>query len=52
MTHMKDQIMTNLKSGIVAGFAATVVLSVLMVAKGMMGVMPELDVGRRVCDSI
>lgn len=44
MTHMKDQIMTNLKSGIVAGFAATVVLSVLMVAKGMMGVMPELDV--------
>jgi len=36
--------MTNLKSGFVAGFAATVVLSVLMVAKGMMGVMPELDV--------
>ena len=36
--------MTNLKNGILAGFAATVVLSVLMVAKGMMGVMPELDV--------
>ena len=36
--------MTNLKGGFVAGFAATVVLSVLMIAKGMMGVMPELDV--------
>ncbi len=36
--------MTNLKSGFLAGFAATVVLSVLMVAKGMMGVMPQLDV--------
>ncbi|WP_138936231.1 DUF6789 family protein [Roseovarius arcticus] len=36
--------MTNLKNGFVAGFAATAVLSVLMVIKGMMGVMPELDV--------
>ena len=36
--------MTNLKSGFLAGFIATVVLSVLMVIKGMMGVMPELDV--------
>lgn len=36
--------MTNLKSGFIAGFIATVVLSVLMVMKGMMGVMPELDV--------
>ena len=36
--------MTNLKNGFLAGFAATVVLSLLMVAKGMMGVMPELDV--------
>jgi len=36
--------MTNLKSGFLAGFAATLVLSVLMVLKGMMGVMPELDV--------
>ncbi|HEC71452.1 hypothetical protein LCGC14_2238660 [marine sediment metagenome] len=36
--------MTNLKSGFLAGFIATVVLSVLMVMKGMMGVMPELDV--------
>ncbi len=36
--------MTNLKNGFLAGFAATAVLSVMMVAKGMMGVMPELDV--------
>jgi len=36
--------MTNLKNGLLAGFAATVVLSVLMVAKGMMGLIPELDV--------
>lgn len=43
-TDVRDRIMTNLKSGFVAGFAATVALSVLMVAKGMMGVMPELDV--------
>ena len=28
----------------IAGFAATVVLSMLMIAKGMMGLMPELDV--------
>ena len=36
--------MTNLKNGFLAGFIATAVLSVLMVAKAMMGVMPELDV--------
>jgi len=36
--------MTNLKNGFLAGFIATVVLSVLMVAKGMMGLMPALDV--------
>lgn len=36
--------MTNLKNGFLAGFVATAVLSVLMVAKGMMGVLPELDV--------
>lgn len=36
--------MTNLKSGFLAGFIATVVLSVLMVMKGVMGVMPDLDV--------
>ncbi len=36
--------MTNLKNGFLAGFIGTVVLSALMVAKSMMGVMPELDV--------
>ena len=36
--------MTNFKAGLVAGFSATVVLSAMMVAKSMMGVMPELDV--------
>jgi len=36
--------MTNLKNGFLAGFIATAVLSVMLVAKGMMGVMPELDV--------
>ncbi len=33
-----------MKNGILAGLAATIVLSLLMLAKGMMGVMPELDV--------
>lgn len=36
--------MNKINSGLVAGFSATVVLSVMMLAKGMMGVMPELDV--------
>jgi hypothetical protein len=36
--------MTNLKPGLLAGFIATVVLSLLMMGKAMMGVMPELDV--------
>lgn len=36
--------MQNIKAGLVAGFVATVVLSAMMVAKTMMGVMPELDV--------
>jgi len=36
--------MTNLKNGFLAGFIATAVLSVMMVAKSMMGVMSELDV--------
>jgi len=36
--------MNKIAAGAVAGFAATVVLSVMMVAKGMMGIMPELDV--------
>lgn len=36
--------MNKIVAGAVAGFAATVVLSVMMIAKGMMGIMPELDV--------
>ncbi|MBE0414778.1 DUF6789 family protein [Yoonia sp.] len=36
--------MNKIAAGAVAGFVATVVLSVMMMAKGMMGVMPELDV--------
>ncbi|WP_138936661.1 DUF6789 family protein [Roseovarius arcticus] len=36
--------MKNVSAGLVAGFVATVVLSAMMVVKGMMGVMPELDV--------
>ncbi|WP_394697533.1 DUF6789 family protein [Pseudoxanthomonas japonensis] len=36
--------MGNIAKGITAGIVATVVLSVLMVAKSMMGLMPQLDV--------
>ena len=36
--------MTKTMSGISAGFVATAVLSMIMVAKGMMGLMPELNV--------
>lgn len=36
--------MQNIKAGLLAGFVATVVLSAIMMAKTMMGVMPELDV--------
>ena len=36
--------MHNISAGLLAGFIATVVLSAMMVIKGMMGVMPELDV--------
>ncbi|MDI1342561.1 MAG: hypothetical protein PSV22_00475 [Pseudolabrys sp.] len=35
---------SNILKGMVAGFAATVVLSALMIMKTMIGVMPELDV--------
>lgn len=34
----------SLKNGIVAGFAATVVLSALMLLKGAMGMMPKMNV--------
>jgi len=33
----------NIKAGVVSGFIATVVLSVLMVMKAKMGVMPDLN---------
>ncbi len=36
--------MQNISAGLVAGLVATLVLSALMVVKGMMGLMPELDV--------
>lgn len=36
--------MNKITAALVAGFAATVVLSIMMIAKTMMGVMPELDV--------
>ncbi|MEM7191643.1 MAG: DUF6789 family protein [Pseudomonadota bacterium] len=36
--------MTNLKNGFIAGFVATALLSVLMVIKGKMGMLPDLDV--------
>jgi len=35
--------MGNIGKGIVAGFAATIMLSALMVMKSMMGVMPQFD---------
>lgn len=36
--------MNNVLKGAIAGFVATVVLSVLMIMKSMVGLMPELDV--------
>ena len=36
--------MGNITKGVTAGIVATVVLSVLMLAKSMMGLMPQLDV--------
>lgn len=36
--------MNKITAGLGAGFIATVVLSAMMLAKGMMGVMPELDI--------
>lgn len=36
--------MNNIARGLVAGFAATIVLSALMLMKSVMGLMPELDV--------
>lgn len=36
--------MRNISAGLTAGFVATIVLSALMIAKAMMGLMPALDV--------
>ncbi|MDZ7803536.1 DUF6789 family protein [Thiohalophilus sp.] len=36
--------MKNVTNGLMAGLTATVVLSILMVLKGMMGLMPDLNV--------
>jgi hypothetical protein len=36
--------MNNIVKGVIAGFAATVVLSLLMMMKSAMGLMPELDI--------
>lgn len=36
--------MSNASRGMLAGFAATLVLSAIMVMKSMMGLMPQLDV--------
>ncbi|MDX2422279.1 MAG: hypothetical protein QNK43_06340 [Amphritea sp.] len=40
----QEKDMSNIVKGIVAGFAATVVLSLLMMAKSMMGLMPEMNI--------
>lgn len=36
--------MNNIPQGLIAGFVATVVMSAMLIAKGMMGIMPELDI--------
>jgi len=36
--------MNTLKAGFTGGLVATIVLSAILVAKGMMSLMPELDV--------
>lgn len=36
--------MNNLLKGALAGLAATIVLSMLMIMKGMMGLMPDVDI--------
>lgn len=40
--------MNRIGKGLLAGLAATIVLSALMVAKSMMGVMPELDIAKMI----
>ena len=36
--------MNNLTQGLIAGLIATVVMSAMLLAKNMMGIMPELDI--------
>ena len=36
--------MNNIPQGLIAGFVATVVMSAMLIAKGIMGIMPELDI--------
>ena len=43
ITQQEMEMKTRIGKGIIAGFAATVVLSALMVMKGMMGMMPDLN---------
>ncbi|MDQ6684311.1 MAG: hypothetical protein M3Z16_04220 [Pseudomonadota bacterium] len=43
MLDTEEIILGNIGKGLLAGLAATVVLSILMVLKAMMGIMPELD---------
>ncbi len=40
----------NIKAGLISGFVATVVLSILMIAKAKMGVMPELNAIKMLAD--
>ena len=42
--------MVNVGKGMIAGFAATVVLSALMLLKSAMGLMPELNIARMLGD--
>jgi hypothetical protein len=40
----------NIKAGLISGFIATVVLSILMIVKAKMGVMPELNAIKMLAD--
>ncbi len=44
--------MGNIGKGLLAGLAATVVLSILMVLKAMMGLMPELDLPKMIAGMV
>lgn len=40
----------NIKAGVISGFVATMVLSIVMVAKAKMGVMPDLNAIKMLAD--